>query len=279
VKTSDRMKVFERASETVLESKKPVCVRLDGNGFSKFTKKYFQKPFDPIFEAAMSHTTKEVADFCNGVVLAYTQSDEITLVMQNDKRAVTDPFLGNRSQKLASLLAAKASLSFNDYLRQVEFDLDGSYNAMFDCRAFTVRTWEDVQEMLEWRQKDCLRNAISGICTHDLRKTMGRKTAQKALHGLGRSAQKDLYTKHLGKDIEDEYSEEVLYGVTWVKENYEAFKKDLMPPEVFQKLLESKRILDPEETVIRSSWKAKNVRYKNNPDFLQRLVDAYRQTP
>ena len=52
-----RMKRYESQSRVYLEAKLPVIIRIDGKGFSKYTKG-FKKPFDKIFMETMFETTK-----------------------------------------------------------------------------------------------------------------------------------------------------------------------------------------------------------------------------
>ena len=70
------LKGYEKEFETHIPYDNHIIIRLDGHGFSKFTKG-FKKPFDEILHRAMVETTKDlVKEF--QAVSGYTQSDEIT---------------------------------------------------------------------------------------------------------------------------------------------------------------------------------------------------------
>jgi len=184
----DRMKSYETASEQILPIRLPVILRLDGNSFSRFTKvNDFKKPFDEKFDAAMNAAAKAVLSYCSGSCVAYLQSDEMTILLRNNQTVDTDPFLGNRTQKLTSLTAAKASVAFNRALTM--FDIDAQ--AVFDCRAFVVPHYE-VQNVFLWRQFDAFKNCISAYAYYKLKEKYGRKTAMDIfkLHFEGKALSK-----------------------------------------------------------------------------------------
>ena len=100
----DRMKDYEKR-ETARRPLPmlPVCVRLDGKRFSRWTKG-LERPYDPRLSALMVDTTRHLLDETSAVI-GYTQSDEISLVLWSDdpKRQL---FLDGRLQKLVSILAS-----------------------------------------------------------------------------------------------------------------------------------------------------------------------------
>jgi tRNA(His) guanylyltransferase len=49
VNLEDRMKAYEQATRTVLPRRLPIIVRVDGKGFSNYTKQLPGKPFDRNF--------------------------------------------------------------------------------------------------------------------------------------------------------------------------------------------------------------------------------------
>ena len=75
----DRMKFYEsQACVEKLLPLIPVIARLDGKGFSKFTKG-LKRPYDERLSKLMVETTKYLVKETNANC-GYTQSDEITLV-------------------------------------------------------------------------------------------------------------------------------------------------------------------------------------------------------
>ena len=60
----------------------PLIVRLDGSGFSSYTKS-LKRPFDAQFNAVMDEVSLELAEYYHAD-LVYCQSDEITLLFLNN---------------------------------------------------------------------------------------------------------------------------------------------------------------------------------------------------
>ena len=110
----DRMKEYERVFDLHMPSRLPVIVRVDGKGFSKFTKKIkANKPFDERFYSAMANTMLSTADNLEGCVFGYTQSDEMTFVIKNDQSNESTPWFGNRLQKISSVVSSFVTAYFN----------------------------------------------------------------------------------------------------------------------------------------------------------------------
>lgn len=92
----------------------------------------------------------------HGVYLGYTQSDEISLVLQDYFHLDTEPAFGKRLQKIVSITAALATAVFNEKARLV---FPQAPLALFDSRAF-VLSQDEVANYLVWRQQDAMRNSI-----------------------------------------------------------------------------------------------------------------------
>jgi tRNA(His) 5'-end guanylyltransferase len=71
-----------------------------------------KRPFDDNFMEVMDRTALKLCKNIHTTVLAYVQSDEITLLLHNYKRINSEPWLGNVVQKIVSISAAKATLYF-----------------------------------------------------------------------------------------------------------------------------------------------------------------------
>ena len=155
--TGDRLKVFEKATEVVLDPTLPLILRLDGRAFHSYTKQ-FDRPFDERLHRFMVNTMLALAEEANARY-CYTQSDEITLVCLCEGRA--QPLFGGRVQKLTSLLASYAGAFFN---LAVVFGLNRAPArlATFDCRAYTVPDKATAAEVVLWREADAIRNSTLG---------------------------------------------------------------------------------------------------------------------
>lgn len=117
MKLSERMKLYEylETSRVVLP-RLPVCVRVDGRAFHTLTQK-LRKPFDVPFHRAMVETGRFLASETNSLI-AYIQSDEITLVLYEDKPDSQILFNG-KIFKLTSAIASMATAKFNQLAVEV----------------------------------------------------------------------------------------------------------------------------------------------------------------
>ncbi|KAJ7031391.1 tRNAHis guanylyltransferase-domain-containing protein [Mycena alexandri] len=207
----DRMKRYEAGTEQLLPDDSPALIRIDGHGFSKFTRG-FDKPFDVRLHDAMAQLAADLLAYFPAASLAYTQSDELTLVFPATGAA--RPFNG-RVGKLATLAAGYASTRFNHHLAQAADLPEGKLGiAHFDARAFSVPSAAELLNNLIWRAKiDCRRNSISAF---------GRQFfSAKELHGLSTDAIVKKVMEEKGVDFWTSTPSWVRYGTTVKREQFE----------------------------------------------------------
>lgn len=156
----NRMKMYEgfEASRKLMPLL-PICVRLDGRAFSKFTKG-LERPFDHKFAHCMQETTKYLIDITNARV-GYTQSDEISLILYQETTK-SETFFGGKIQKINSILASAATGKFISLL-QTHLPEKADKLPMFDCRVWNVPTLEEACNVLLWRELDATRNSIQAM--------------------------------------------------------------------------------------------------------------------
>lgn len=159
----DRFKAYESAFDFALPPRMPMIVRVDGRAFHSLPLK---KPFDHEFGAAMTTVAAILCERSQGAVLAYTQSDEVSVVLRDDQRYESQAWFGKRLSKVVSASAAIATAVF------ASTDWAG---ATFDSRAFVLPDLNEVTNYLIWRQKDAQRNAIQMAARS--------RWSQKQLHG------------------------------------------------------------------------------------------------
>ena len=138
-----------------------VLVMVDGHCFSKLIKNKFEKPFDSTFIYMMNETAKYLCEQIQGVKFAYTQSDEITLLITDFDTPMTDSYFSYRLCKMQSLIASMASVKFNQmYYKNVK-GLNDVPLCTFDCKVWTVPNANDAYAWFLYRQTDCIRNSKS----------------------------------------------------------------------------------------------------------------------
>lgn len=158
-----------------------IVVRLDGKGFTKLTKEKmdFEKPFDIRFHEAMVATTKHLLTVGFKVLYAYTQSDEISLLIDKN-----DTTFNRKVRKINSILAGEASAFISLYFKQP---------AVLDCRTIAMPNEEMLLDYFCWRQEDAHRNSLSSYCYWTLR-NQGYSFAEatKKVEKLSMSAKNEL---------------------------------------------------------------------------------------
>lgn len=155
----DRMKMYEmREAGRRCLPMLPICVRLDGKNFSRFTKG-LDRPYDEGFVRLMWSVTEQLVEE-TGAVIGYTQSDEISLILySNDLRSQV--YFDGRIQKLCSVLASMATAFFNGSDRDILLPSKiGKGMAFFDCRVWTVPNKMEAANAILWRERDANKNAI-----------------------------------------------------------------------------------------------------------------------
>ncbi len=113
----ERMKRYENVPKVSLVRRMPVIIRLDGKAFHTFTRG-FVKPFDTLLMQTMNDTMKYLCENIQGCVMAYTQSDEITLVLIDYQTLTSDAWFDNNVEKMCSIAASMATLAFNSAWRR-----------------------------------------------------------------------------------------------------------------------------------------------------------------
>jgi tRNA(His) guanylyltransferase len=157
----DRMKVYEAVeTERYFMPLLPIYARIDGRCFSGFTQG-LKRPYDERISRAMVETTKFLVEQMHARI-GYTQSDEISLVWQQERYDSEAPF-GGKIHKLVSVLAGLASVTFNHICLADETLRQRAREKMpvFDCRVFQLPNRTEAANAFLWREKDATKNAIS----------------------------------------------------------------------------------------------------------------------
>lgn len=153
-----RMKRYEAVTDMTLTPRMPCVIRVDGKSFHQWTRTVqAARPFDEALHTLMIRTMITLCEQFQGAVMGYTQSDEISVILQDYWDIATEPAFGKRVLKLVSIAASLATAIFNDAARHVY--AESVPWALFDARAF-VLPLDEVVNYLIWRQQDAVRNSI-----------------------------------------------------------------------------------------------------------------------
>lgn len=164
------MKGYEQAFRTVLPGRVPVIIRVDGKAFHTYTRGC-KRPWDDRLTEVMDLTAIELCKTIQGAQVAYTQSDEISILVHSYKKLNSSAWFDNQVQKMVSVASGVASATFtaNSYKIWEEprpkfaKDIPASgYNikpAYFDARVFILPE-QEVNNYFVWRQQDATRNSV-----------------------------------------------------------------------------------------------------------------------
>jgi tRNA(His) 5'-end guanylyltransferase len=104
----------------------------------------------------MNETAIYLCKNIQGAMLAYVQSDEISILLNNYKENNSQSWFDNNLEKMISVSAGMASAKFS----MLSDSIFGKFKmAVFDSRAFVLPK-EDVVNYFIWRQSDATRNSI-----------------------------------------------------------------------------------------------------------------------
>ena len=178
---SDKFKSREAELRSVLPENKFYAIRLDGKAFHTFTKQY-ERPFDNRFMDSMDAAAQFVIDqVVTGALLAYVQSDEITVVFTDKTGKDTQlPFSG----KVEKLLSVSASAATGGFMK---FDNATNGVPLFDARFTLLEDLGEVLEYMTWRRLDAQKNSVSmaaeTLFSHSELKGVGTKERRELLAG------------------------------------------------------------------------------------------------
>lgn len=148
----DRMKRHEEPFRAVLPRRTYTVLRVDGRAFHSYLRGA-ERPFDTTFMGDMDAVAEALCAEIAGAVLAYTQSDEISVLFTDFASEQTEPWFGGVVAKQLSISAALATAVLNERRP--------GRRALFDSRVFTLSDPVEVANYLLWRQRDAVRNSIS----------------------------------------------------------------------------------------------------------------------
>lgn len=166
----DRMKAYEDVNRHYLTRRMPCIIRCDGKSFHTLTAD-LKKPFDDGFMDTMCHTAKFLCENIQNAKMAYVQSDEISILLTDYARFNTNAWFDNNLQKMVSVSAALATLTFNKKIIEHYPNKFG----VFDARAFVLPK-EEVNNYFLWRQNDATRNSLQMLARSHF--------SSKSLYGL-----------------------------------------------------------------------------------------------
>lgn len=181
----DRMKRYEAAHRATLPRRTYTLLRVDGRAFHTYLRGC-AKPFDETFMTDMNTVAEALCAEITGSVFAYTQSDEISILVTDFASEHTEPWFGGVVAKQLSISAALATAVLNERRPG---------RALFDSRVFTISDPVEVANYFLWRQRDAVRNSISMAAQAHF--------SHKRLHGVSGGGMQELLWSEAGVNWND----------------------------------------------------------------------------
>jgi tRNA(His) guanylyltransferase len=182
----NRMKAYERVTQTVLPRRTYCLIRADGRAFHSYLRGA-EKPYDHGFIADMDAVAQALCAEISGAVFGFVQSDEISVLVTDFAAPGTQPWFGGEVQKIVSTSAAVATAAL--CARRP------GRPATFDSRAFTIADPIEVANYFLWRQRDCVRNSITMAAQAQF--------SHKRLHGVNTGQMQEMLWAEKGINWND----------------------------------------------------------------------------
>lgn len=223
----DRMKIYEAVTTEInLVPNMPIYIRIDMRAGHSFCRG-LNRPFDDDYSNAMKAATSYVVEKTNAMI-GYCQSDEASFIWSESDKI---PF-ETRLFKLQSVFASMFTSAFFNACLGTKLEARvKKVLPSFDCRACNLPSLDECVNMLLFRERDCLKNAITLVALeHFSNKQIHKKNGDEKIEML----------KSIGVDFNNDIDEDFRYGA-WFRRV--VFQKEL-DADTIAKIPESKRILD-----------------------------------
>ena len=267
---------YEDRTRYSLPRRTYTIIRLDGKAFHTYTRG-LKKPFDfDLFTDIDNAIIAMLADV-QGAVFAYTQSDEISILLTDFATPQTSAWFDGNLQKVATIAASKMTAKFNRerYARyiwdhndkgitMVTGNCEGGWNFInecrdgeFDARVFTIPDRIEVMNYFIWRNQDCARNSVSMVAQENF--------SHKELQGKSTPEMHEML-HHKGINWATDFPDGAKNGRLIVKESYET---SVSVPDVA-----NFKVVP--QTVTRTRWVSKGAwKFTEDKEKLLAMIPAY----
>jgi tRNA(His) 5'-end guanylyltransferase len=256
---------YEHRTRTFVPRRTFSIIRLDGKAFHTYTSKLL-KPFDHNLYTDINDAVIALLPHIQGAVFAYTQSDEISVLVTDFNLPTTSAWFDGNIQKIASVSASIITAEFNKlrWLRRNNLTgisdniAKGLPTAYFDSRVFTIPDRTEVMNYFIWRNQDCSRNSVS-MLAQDL-------FSHKELQGKSTTEMIEMTKQHNGGCMAwPSLNQDLKFGRLIVKETYISAAAQRDP-----------QILLGDPTAERTRWVVKPAwRFTEDKEKLTALIPQY----
>lgn len=181
-KIDEDLKSYENSNQIYLLKNIPIVVRIEGKGFRTFTRG-LEKPFDARLNKVMRDTLISVCRTIKGVVMGYTISDEIDLLIYDNANYWCNLNLQEFLSSIASITTGYFNRYFSEQIKYTANKKVGFFNAI----AFNIPQ-DSVVDYFIKRQKVGMRTNLELFCeSNGISKninTLSDEDLKKKINGL-----------------------------------------------------------------------------------------------
>jgi tRNA(His) 5'-end guanylyltransferase len=162
------MRIFKELEDSYnisLPDKSTIVIRADGKNFSKLLKPFGVTDLD--HADSMLDAAIETIKLTQNFVLAFVQSDEISIILSNEDSEKSQPWFGNRIQKITTITSSSMSVHYSG---SMSYYKSKQIVGLFDARTFNIER-KDVINYLRFRIKNGYSNTISKVYRFEMGKT------------------------------------------------------------------------------------------------------------
>jgi tRNA(His) 5'-end guanylyltransferase len=274
----DRMKgQYENRTRFMLPRRTYTIIRLDGKAFHTYTRG-LKKPFDTDLYADMDAAIIAMLPEIQGAVFAYTQSDEISILLTDFALPTTSAWFDGNLQKMCSVGASIITAEFNRvrmlWNRPLKVECPDAPKkvclsevpmAYFDARVFTIPDRTEVMNYFIWRNQDCSRNSVYMVAQANF--------SHKELQGVSIAGMHEMLHEK-GINWATAFSDGEKNGRLIVKENY--LSELTLPRNTDGKIHVDAIITHEGAGAMRSRWVSKGAwKFTDDKDKLLNMIPKY----
>ena len=213
----ERQEIFESATDYSLSWRVPIIIRITLKSHKRLIDN-LGLPYSVDFADLMSQTMLYVITNIQDALFGYYHTDEITLVLRNDKEKDTIPWHNNNLQKMVSTVASLATLGFYHSKELFADTINLNGDALFDVKIFTLPSIPEAVNHLILHQSYCMGNAVTEAAAFELSEKFETSKVYSLIKEKSFEEKRKLLLNHCGIDFFEYYPVSFYHGSAVYKE-------------------------------------------------------------
>jgi len=194
----------------------PVGIKINLRNYKRYTQN-LEKPFCEDFSEIMSQAALYAISQIPSAVFCYCFSDEIIVILRNDKTQDQEAWHNNNIQKITSSISSLITIGFYKSKEIFGQNLDLVGDAIFGVKTFTLPSLDEVTNYLIWKQSYCMGAAAHEASSYEFENKFGKYKAQDLIEEASYKDKIAMLLQYCGIDFYDLYLPSFIYGVAIYK--------------------------------------------------------------